>query len=132
VALYEHAMADLAMAAHTAHLPWLLARSHHRPDTAVLPTRAHEYGAAGVMVHEESAARGMNSLFTPDPTEVAVARATLLEWERVRGHEGWVGVVAGEVVEAATYDRLVDRRTVRRARTLLALVDAIAAREAAR
>lgn len=131
-ALYDHAMADLAVAAHTARLPWVLALTHHRPETAGLPARAHEFGASGVTVHEEAAVRGMNALFSPDPVEVAMARETLMEWDRVRARDGWVGVVAGEVVESATYDRLVDRRSVRRARALVALADAIAAREAAR
>ena len=129
--LYDHAMADLAVAAHTAGLPWVLATTHHRPETASLPTRAHDFGAAGVTVRDESAVRGMNALFTPDPVEVVVARAMLVEWTRIRGCGGWVGVVAGEMPEAATYDRLVDRRTVRRARALVALADAIAQRAAA-
>ena len=72
----------------------------------------------------------MNALFAPDALEIAVARTTLAEWERVRDRDEWVGVVAGELLEASTYDRLVDRRTVRRARALLAYADAIAARQA--
>lgn len=131
-ALYDHAMADMAMAARAARLPWLLAAAHHRPQTASLPTRAHDYGASGVVVREESAARGMNALFTPDAAEVAIARAMLAEWERVRRGGRWLGVVAGEMPEAARYDRLVDRRTVRRARALVALAEAIAAREQVR
>lgn len=130
--LYDHAMANLAVAAHTARLPWALAMTHHRPETAALPTRAHDFGAAGVTVRDESAVRGMNALFSPDPVEVAVARAMLMEWDRLRARGAWMGVVAGEMPEAATYDRLVDRRSVRRARALIALADAIAQREAAR
>lgn len=130
-ALYDHAMADLAIAAHTARLPWALSVVHHRPETAGLAQRAHDLGAAGALVHDEDEAGAMNRLFAPDPVEVAVARATIAEWEHVRDRDEWVGVIAGEMPEAATYDRLVDRRTVRRARALLAYADAIAAREAA-
>lgn len=130
--LYEHAMADLAIAARTASIPWTLAITHHRPESGDLPQRAHDLGASGALVHDEAEARAMNTLFAPDPTEVAVARATLVEWDRVRARGEWVGVVAGTMPEASTYDRLVDRRTVRRARALLATVDAIARREAAR
>lgn len=131
-ALYDHAMADLAIAADTARLPWLLSVAHHRPETAGLAQRAHDLGAAGALVQDEDEAAAMNRLFAPDPIEVAVARATLAEWERVRERGEWVGVVAGEMPEASTYDRLVDRRTVRRARALLSTADAIAAREAAK
>ncbi len=130
--LYDHAMADLAVAAHTARLPWIVSVVHHRPETADLARRAHDLGAAGALVHDEDEARAMNALFAPDPVEVAVARATLAEWDRVRAADAWVGVVAGEMPEASTYDRLVDRRTVRRARALLAYADAIGAREGVR
>jgi citrate lyase beta subunit len=131
-ALYDHAMADIAIQADTARLPWLLALEAHRPEWASLPARAHDFGAAGIALHDETAVRGMNALFTPDPTEVAIARAMLLEWERVREAGEWSGVVAGEVIEAPTTDRLVDRRTVRRARALVALADAVEARAGAR
>ena len=130
--LYDHAMADLAVAAHTARLPWIVATMHHRPETSTLPQRAHDFGASGATVRDESEVAAINALFTPDPIEVAVARATLDEWDAVRARDEWVGVVAGEMPEAATYDRLVDRRTVRRARALLAYADAIAAREGVR
>lgn len=131
-ALYDHAMADVAIAAHTARLPWLLNMEHHRPELAQMPARAHDFGAAGVTVQQEAAARGMNSLFTPDPTEVALARAILVEWEAVRARGEWAGVIAGEVLESPVTDRGVDRRSVRRARALLEQVAAIEAREAAR
>ncbi len=130
--LYDHAMADLAVAAHTTRLPWIVATTHHRPETSTLPQRAHDFGASGATVREESEVAAINALFTPDPIEVAVARATIDEWDAVRARDEWVGVVAGEMPEAATYDRLVDRRTVRRARALLAYADAIAAREGVR
>ncbi len=129
--LYEHAMADLAIAADTVRLPWILAVTHHRPETAGLRGRAHDFGASGATVRDETDVAALNALFTPDRTEVAVARATLLEWERVREGGEWVGVVAGELPEAATYDRMVDRRVVRRARALIAVADAIASRKAA-
>ena len=130
--LYEHAMADVALAARTAGVPWTLAITHHRPETSTLPARAQEFGAAGVTVHTEEEVAAINALFTPDAAEVAIARAMLAEWDRVRERGEWVGVVAGEMPEASTYDRLVDRRTVRRARALIAYADVIAAREAAR
>ncbi len=131
-ALYDHAMADIAIHADTARLSWVLTLDAHRPEWASLPTRAHDFGAAGIALHDETAVRGMNALFTPDPTEVAIARSMLVEWERVRKAGGWVGVVAGEVIEASTTDRLVDRRTVRRARALVTLADAIEARDRVR
>ena len=130
-AVYEHAMADVAIAAHTVRLPWALNVEHHRPELTAMPARAHDFGAAGVTVHHEGTARGMNSLFTPDPTEVAIARAILVEWEAVRARGEWAGVVAGEVIEAPATDRAVDRRSVRRARALLEQVAAIEARERA-
>lgn len=131
-ALYDHAMADIAIDADTARLPWLLTLEGHRPEWASLPARAHDFGAAGIALHDETAVRGMNALFAPDPTEVAIARAMLTEWDRVRAAGEWTGVVAGEVIEAPTTDRLVDRRTVRRARALLAIADAVEVRERVR
>lgn len=129
-ALYGHAMADVAIAAHTSRLPWIVSVRHRRPETADLPRQAHDLGAAGAMVLDEDEARTLNALFAPDPIEAAVARATIAEWERLRAAGEWVGVIAGEMPEASTYDRLVDRRTVRRARAVIAMADAIAAREA--
>ncbi|MDA0271121.1 MAG: aldolase/citrate lyase family protein [Chloroflexi bacterium] len=131
LALYDHAMADVAIAAHTARLPWIANVEHHRPEFAALPARAHDFGAAGVTVHHEASARGMNSLFAPDPTEVAIARAIVTEWTAVRRRGGWSGVVAGEVLESPVTDRSVDRRSVRRARALLDQVEAIEACERA-
>lgn len=130
--LYDHAMADVAIQADTARLPWVLSLDAHRPEWAALPARAHDFGAAGVALHDETSARGMNALFAPDPAEVAIARAMLTEWERVRTAGAWTGVVAGEVAEASTTDRLVDRRTVRRARALVAIADAVERRERVR
>lgn len=130
--LYEHAMADIAIHADTLRLPWLLSLSSHRPEWASLPARAHDFGAAGVALQDETAVRGMNALFAPDPTEVEIARTMLSEWERVRSAGEWTGVVAGEVLEASTTDRLVDRRSVRRARAIVAIADAIARREEVR
>lgn len=127
--LYDHAMADIAMAARTAALPWLLLLEQRRPEWANLPARAHDFGAGGAGLHDEPSMRGMNSLFAPDATEVAIARAMLVEWERVRAEGRWTGVVAGELPEARAYDRLVDRRSVRAARDLIALAEAVAARE---
>jgi citrate lyase beta subunit len=123
--LYDHAMADIALHADTARLPWVLSLDARRPEWAALPAKAHDFGAAGAAVHAEAAVRGMNALFALDPVEVAIARAMLVEWERVRSAGAWTGVVAGEVAEASTTDRLVDRRTVRRARAVVAIADAV-------
>ncbi len=130
IGLYDHAMAEIAIAADAARVPWIVHVTHHRPGVETIPSRAHDFGAVGVTVHNEGEARGMNSLFTPDPSEVTIARAMVAEWERLRKRGQRLGVVAGEVVESPGYDRLVDRRTVRRARSLLELADAITRREA--
>ncbi|MCB9484457.1 MAG: hypothetical protein H6675_10680 [Dehalococcoidia bacterium] len=71
----------------------------------------------------------MNSLFSPIASEVAIARAMAAEWDRVRKRGEVLGVVAGEAIEVPGYDRLVDRRTVRRAQAVLELVAAIEERE---
>jgi len=110
-ALEEHAMADVALAA----------------GATALATRAHDLGAAGVTVASDAEARGMNALFAPDPAERAIARATVEEWERLRGRGRWLGAV-GKGSEA----RSVDRRNVRLARAFLAQAEAIDRREAAR
>ena len=129
MALYAHAMAEVAIQSDAARLPWLLHVSHHRPGTESLSTMAHDCGAAGVTVHNEGEARGVNSLFAPGEQELAIARAMVAEWARVRKRGGRLGVVAGEVIEAPGYDRLVDRRTVRRAEALVELAAAIERRE---
>ncbi|MSP22587.1 MAG: hypothetical protein EXR66_06165 [Dehalococcoidia bacterium] len=116
LALFEHAMAEVAFGAHAAGLPWLLLAPRWR-------TRAHALGAAGVYVTSESEADDFRRLFTPRPEEVATARAMLEEWERVRTAEDWVGTVDGE---------LVDRRSVRRARRVVALDAAIESSDRAR
>lgn len=128
--LYEHAMAEVAIHADAARLPWVVHVQHHRPGAERIPTLAHDFGATGVTVHGEGEALGMNSLFTPGEAEVAIARAMVLEWDRTRKRGEVLGVVAGEAAEAPAFDRLVDRRTVRRARALLELVAAIDARAA--
>jgi len=129
-ALYQHAMSEVAIHADAARLPWVVHVQHHRPGAERFPALAHDFGAAGVTVHREGEARGMNSLFAPGTSEVTIARAMVAEWDRVRKRGEVLGVVAGELIEVPGYDRLVDRRTVRRARVLLELVDAIARREA--
>ncbi len=129
-ALYEHAMSEVAIHADAARLPWVVHVQHHQPGAERFPVLAHDFGAVGVTVHREGEAQGMNSLFAPGASEVAIARAMVAEWDRVRRRGGVLGVVAGEAVEAPGYDRLVDRRTVRRARVLLELVEAIERRVA--
>ena len=61
----------------------------------IKPSGAPDLGAAGVLVHDEAEAVAMNALFAPDPVELAVARATIAEWDRLRDRDEWVGVVAG-------------------------------------
>lgn len=121
--LAEHAMADVAIGAAAAGVPWIVTGR----DAAALATRARDLGAAGVAVASDAEARGMNALFAPDAAEVSAARAMIAEWERLRRRGRWLGVV-----EATDGARTVDRRSVRLARTLVARVDAIERRDAAR
>jgi citrate lyase subunit beta/citryl-CoA lyase len=114
-AIFDHAMADVAFAAHMARIPWVLAGGD--------ASTAHDYGAAGVLIDGEAEARGVNSLFTPDRAEVAAARVTLDAWERL--------LAAGQL-SAEVDGRIVDRRAARRARGLLELADAIERRERVR
>lgn len=127
--LFAHAMSEVAIQSDAARVPWVLHLAHHRPGTEALPSLAHDLGAAGVTVHQEAEARGMNSLFAPPASEVTIARAMVAEWERVRKRGQVLGVVAGDHPEVPGYDRLVDRRTVRRARALIEIADAITRRE---
>jgi citrate lyase subunit beta / citryl-CoA lyase len=122
--LFEHAMAAVAIEAHAAGLPWLLLAPEAGHGTrSALANRAHALGAAGVYVGSESEAAGFRQLFTPRASEVATARAMLDEWERIRATEAWVGTIDGV---------LVDRRTVRRARRIVALDAAIHSTDRAR
>jgi citrate lyase subunit beta/citryl-CoA lyase len=122
--LFEHAMAEVAFDAHGAALPWLLLAPHADQGVrAALANRAHALGAAGAYVRSEGEAAGFRTLFTPRREDVAHARAMLDEWERVRTDERWVGTVE---------DDLVDRRSVRRARRIVALDADIQSRERAR
>lgn len=125
---HDHAMAQVAIAARAAELPWVLASFDG--DRGLVPaTRAHEFGAVGVAVRSDAAARGMNSLFAPEPAAVATARAVVARWELMHGRGELVAVTEGG---NAGEPMLVDRRTVRRARMLLARAEAIAARERVR
>ncbi|MDA1003486.1 MAG: hypothetical protein O3B31_09110, partial [Chloroflexi bacterium] len=121
--LAEHAMADVAIGAAVAGVPWIVTGR----DAAALATRARDLGAAGVAVTSDAEARGMNALFAPDATEVSAARAMIAEWERLRRRGRWLGAV-----EAADGVRTVDRRSVRLARTVVARANAIERRDAAR
>lgn len=113
MALVEHAMASVAIESRAAGLPWLLLAAHAgQGERAVLANRAHALGAGGVYVRLESEAAGFRQLFTPPRERVEAARAQLDEWERVRADEHWVGISGGE---------LVDRRTVRAARRVVAI-----------
>jgi citrate lyase beta subunit len=117
-------MSAVAITARAAALPWLLLAPHTDPGVrSLLANRAHAFGASGAYVRSESEAGGFNQLFSPPRERVDAARAVLAEWERVRARGGMVGAVGNE---------LVDRRSVRSARALVALDDAIRARQVAR
>jgi citrate lyase subunit beta/citryl-CoA lyase len=119
-ALYAHAMAQVGIAAHAARLPWIVFAPTSDASAANLASRAHGLGAAGAVLRSEASARGMNLLFTPDEAMVDTARAMVTEWERLRA-EGTASAVANGAI--------LDRRTVRHARALLAQVEAIGRRE---
>lgn len=122
--LLEHAMAGVALAARAAGLPWLLLDAQSPPGArSALATLAQRLGAAGAYVASEAEARGFNELFTPPQHELETAQHAIEQWQRIRKAGDWSGVADGE---------LVDRRTVRRARALVALDEAIRRRERAR
>lgn len=122
--LFEHAMASVAFEARAASLPWVLLAPHAGQGVrAALATRAHALGAAGAYVRSESEAAGFRQLFTPPHARVEAARAMLDEWERVRADDRWVGESGGQ---------LVDRRSVRLARQIVARDAAEQAAERAR
>lgn len=119
----EHAMAEVAMGARAAGLPWVLLAPHIDPGArAPLANRAHALGAAGAYVRSEGEAAGYNQLFAPQAAEMELARAVLEEWERLRANSLSVGAVG---------DALVDRRTARRARAVIATAEAIRRRSRA-
>ena len=120
---HDHLMAMLAVAARAANLPWLLG-TFDAARALVDPTRAHEFGAAGAVIHSEAAARGINSLFAPDPAAVEAARAVIEAWARLRE----AGALTG-VARHGAQSLLVDRRAMRHARLALDSADAVAARE---
>ncbi|MEZ4553495.1 MAG: aldolase/citrate lyase family protein [Dehalococcoidia bacterium] len=65
IALIEHAMAEVAITARAARLPWLLlAPALDVGVRSMLATRAHAHGASGVYVVHEPEAAGFNSLFS--------------------------------------------------------------------
>lgn len=65
LAIIEHAMAEVALSARAARLPWMaLAPSLDAGARAALAVRAHAHGAAGVYIASEPEAQGFNSLFT--------------------------------------------------------------------
>ncbi len=65
LAIIEHAMAEVALSARAARLPWMaLAPSLAAGGRAALAVRAHAHGAAGVYIDSEPEAHGFNSLFT--------------------------------------------------------------------
>ncbi len=107
-ALLDHIMAQAALAAGVAELPWILGAPDAGPTVRqALATRARDLGAAGSVITSESEARGVNALFTPDPGRIEAARSVIAEWERVRAAGRWSGETDGN---------RVDRRSVRRAR----------------
>lgn len=118
--LAGHALAGVAVAARVAGLPWLVAASGSEAGArAAFATQAHAAGATGCVVMAEPEVAGLNELFLPDPGAIAVARRIVAEWERVRRRGDLSGVAEGH---------LVDRRTVRRARQLIATAEQIEAR----
>ncbi len=64
LAILDHAMAEVALSASAARLPWvLLAPALEAGARAALAIRAHAHGAAGVYIASEPEAQGFNSLF---------------------------------------------------------------------
>lgn len=124
---HDHAMALVAVAARAAELPWLVS-AFDGERGFIEATRAHEFGAAGVAIQSEASARGVNSLFSLDASDVAAARAVLREWDRLRADGAESGVVLVGT-EANPRVEPVDRRAMRSARLFVARADAIAARE---
>lgn len=113
----DHAMWDVALAATDARLPWIVtAPAASAEERARLAARAREFGAAGASVVAEAEVRGLNALFTPAVEAVAEARATVDAAGRARGRSR----------------ASLDRSALRRARALLAQVEAIERREQAR
>ena len=111
-ALLDHVLAQASLAAATGELPWLLSAPDAEPaGRAALAARAHQLGAAGVVIAAEAEARGANALFAPDPARLATAHAVLAEWERLRAAGRWSGEVDGQRV-----DRRAARRLERSAR----------------
>jgi len=120
----EHAMAEVALSARAADVPWVLLAPHTDPGVrAPLANRAHALGAAGAYIRSEAEAAGYNQLFAPAHERVQEARAMVEEWERLRANGQQVGAIG---------DTVVDRRTVRRARALLETAEAIRRRSRAR
>ncbi len=65
LAIIEHAMAEVALSARVAGVPWLLlAPALDGGARSALAIRAHAHGAAGVYIATEPEAHGYNSLFS--------------------------------------------------------------------
>lgn len=112
----DHAMWEVALAAASARLPWLVtAPAATMEQRARLAGRAREFGAAGCSVASEAEVRGLNALFTPSAAAVEEARMIVVAAERRRDGDASDG----------------DRRAPWRARALLARVEAIERRERA-
>jgi len=123
-AALEHAMAESALVTAADGITWVVsAPGLEAGARATLAARAHAFGAAGVVATAEAEVHGFTSLFTPDAAAIEAARSVVAEWNRLRAAGEESGTSGG---------RLVDRRTVRRARTLIEHADAIARRERAR
>jgi citrate lyase beta subunit len=64
LAVLEHAMAEVAISARIAGVPWLLlAPALDGGTRSMLATRAHAHGAGGIYIASEPEAQGFNSLF---------------------------------------------------------------------
>lgn len=126
------AMWDVSVAARAAELPWLIAASTVDVSyRSLLAIRALDNGASGACVVTEAEVRGLNAIFTPNPETLITAERIVAEWSRLYKHGLAIGIVE-TAVEGSSEQLLVDRRTVRRARTLLARAQAIKRRERAR
>lgn len=124
---HDYAMSMVAIATRAANLPWVIGTSH-REQSLIEAARAHEFGAAGIAIHLEASARGINSLFLQSEDKVRAARAILQKWNYHRKY-GDQYAVASLGSGKDSRKELVDRRAMRAAQQIVAQADAIAARE---
>ena len=123
----DYAMSMVAIATRAADLPWIVGTSH-REQSLIEAPRAHEFGAAGITIHLEASARGINSLFQQNEDRVKAARIILQKWNYHRKY-GDRYAVASLGSGKDSRKELVNRRAMLAARQIIAQADAIAARE---